>query len=87
MYSDCISNTTAQIAVTIGQTRGLREIARQGVIPYPQFFSSTKPFGTPLGAISLKYFLTVLVILITPAADSFNFLLDLASYPALVSES
>ncbi|KAG2075383.1 amino acid transporter [Suillus decipiens] len=72
------------IAVTIGQTRVLREIARQGLLPYPGFFASTKPFGTPLAPVCLKYFLTVFVILLLPARDAFNFLLDLASYPGLV---
>ncbi|KAG2369071.1 amino acid permease-domain-containing protein [Suillus spraguei] len=86
---DEISNSGQLIAAlffqhTIGQTRVLREIARQGLLPYPGFFASTKPFGTPLAPVCLKYFLTVLVILVLPARDAFNFLLDLASYPNLV---
>ncbi|KAG1830533.1 amino acid permease-domain-containing protein [Suillus variegatus] len=72
------------IAVTVGQARVLREIARQGLLPYPRFFASTKPFGTPLGPVCLKYFLTVFVIVALPARDAFNFLLDLSSYPNLV---
>ncbi|KAG2126693.1 amino acid/polyamine transporter I [Suillus cothurnatus] len=70
--------------ITVGQTRVLREIARQGLLPYPRFFASTKPFGTPLAPVCLKYLLTVLVIVGLPAGDAFNFLLDLASYPNLV---
>lgn len=35
--------------------------------------------------MALKYFLTVFVILAVPARDAFNFVLDLASYPNLVS--
>ena len=69
---------------TIGQARVLREVARQGLLPYPTFFASTRPFGTPLGPVALKYVLTVLVICALPARDAFNFLLDLASYPHLV---
>ncbi|KAG1857928.1 amino acid/polyamine transporter I [Suillus tomentosus] len=72
------------IAMAVGQTRALREIARQGLLPYPRFFASTKPFGTPLGPVCLKYFLTVFVMVALPARDAFNFLLDLASYPNLV---
>jgi amino acid transporter len=70
---------------TVGQARIIREVARQGLLPYPGFFASTKPFGTPLGPVVLKYFLTVIVILAVPARDAFNFVLDLASYPHLVS--
>ncbi|THH20726.1 hypothetical protein EW146_g687 [Bondarzewia mesenterica] len=76
----CVGNV---IAVTVGQARVLREVARQGLLPYPKIFASTKPFGTPLAPVTLKYVLTVLVILALPAKDAFNFLLDLASYPNL----
>ncbi|KAJ2916587.1 hypothetical protein MD484_g3834, partial [Candolleomyces efflorescens] len=75
------------IAVTIGQARVIREVARQGLLPYPGFFASTKPFGTPLGPVALKGFLTVIVILAVPARDTFNFVLDLASYPHLIFQA
>ncbi|KAI0322592.1 amino acid transporter [Amylostereum chailletii] len=77
----CLGNI---IAITVGQARVLREVARQGMLPYPQFFASTHPFGTPLGPVLIKLALTVTVILLLPAKDTFNFLLDLASYPNLV---
>ncbi|KAG0695186.1 amino acid permease-domain-containing protein [Suillus ampliporus] len=70
--------------ITIGQARILREVARQGLLPYPRFFASTKPFGTPLAPVCLKYFLTVFVIVALPTQDAFNFLVDLSSYPNLV---
>ena len=69
---------------TVGQARVLREVARQGLLPFATFFASTRPFGTPLGPVVLKYVLTVSVISALPARDAFNFLLDLASYPNLV---
>ncbi|KAI0049804.1 amino acid transporter [Auriscalpium vulgare] len=74
----CVGN------ITVGQARVIREVARQGLLPYPQFFASTKPWGTPLAPVGLKYLLTAIVILALPAKDAFNFLLDLASYPHLV---
>ncbi|OJA19107.1 hypothetical protein AZE42_10367 [Rhizopogon vesiculosus] len=72
------------IAGTVGQARMLREVARQGLLPYANFFVSTKPFGTPLAPVGLKYLLTVFAIVSIPAQDAFNFLVDLASYPTLV---
>ncbi|RXW21748.1 hypothetical protein EST38_g4118 [Candolleomyces aberdarensis] len=75
------------IAVTVGQARIIREVARQGLLPYPSFFASTRPFGTPLGPVALKAFLTVIVILAVPARDTFNFVLDLASYPNLIFQA
>jgi amino acid transporter len=77
----CGSNAILQ---TAGQARILREVARQGLLPYPAIFASTKPFGTPLAPVVLKYALTVFVIVAVPGKDAFNFIVDLASYPNLV---
>lgn len=40
-----IGNITAVIT---GQARLIREIGRQGVVPYPHIWVQTKPFGTPI---------------------------------------
>lgn len=64
----------------------IREVARQGLLPYGSFFSSTAPFGTPLAPAGFKLALTYIVIAAIPAKDAFNFLLDLASYPHLVKK-
>jgi hypothetical protein len=46
---------------------------RQGVLPYPAFWASTRPFGTPLGPYILKYGLTLIMIIAPPFGDAFNF--------------
>jgi len=51
------------------------------VLPYPRFWASTRPFNTPLGPYLLKWLLTVIVILVPPAGDAFNFIVNLQSYP------
>lgn len=70
------------IAVIIGSSRIIRECGRQGVMPYPSIWASTRPFGTPLAPYALKWSLTTLMILAPPAGDAFNFVVDLQSYPA-----
>ena len=70
------------VAVLLGTSRLIRECGRQGVLPYPRFWASTKPFGTPLGPYTIKWALTVLMILAPPAGDAFNFLSDLQVYPS-----
>ena len=55
---------------------------RQGVLPYPKFWASTRPFGTPLGPYTVKWGLTLIVILALPAGDAFNFVVNLAVYPS-----
>jgi len=72
------------LAVVIGSSRIIRECGRQGILPFPRFWASTRPFNTPLGPYLLKWILTTIVILAPPAGDAFNFLVDLQSYPANV---
>lgn len=72
------------MAVIIGSTRMIRECARQGVIPWPHIWASTRPFGTPFFPILLKWGLTSIVILALPFGDAFNFLVSLRSYPDAV---
>ncbi|KAF2822425.1 high-affinity methionine permease [Ophiobolus disseminans] len=69
------------MAVIIGATRQVRECARQGMIPWPHVWASTRPFGTPCAPILLKWGLTCIVILALPFGDAFDFLVDLRSYP------
>lgn len=69
------------VAVLIGQSRLIRECGRQGTLPFPSFWVSTRPFGTPLGPYALKWTLTILLILAPPAGDAFNFVVDLNQYP------
>ena len=61
------------LAGNIGISRITRECGRQGVLPYPEFWASTWPFGTPLGPYLIKWVLTVVMIVAPPAGDAFNF--------------
>ncbi|KAM0330169.1 hypothetical protein ACHAQA_004342 [Verticillium albo-atrum] len=69
------------LAVLISQSRQIREIARQGVLPWTTFWVSTKPFGTPIGPYLLKWAFTFLMIVTPPAGDAFQFVVSLKSYP------
>ncbi|KAI5207896.1 amino acid transporter [Aureobasidium subglaciale] len=70
------------IAVQIGQSRLIRECGRQGVLPWPRFWASTRPFGTPIGPYAVKWGVTIIMILAPPAGDAFAFITDLQIYPA-----
>ncbi|KAL7756653.1 hypothetical protein ACKLNR_013646 [Fusarium oxysporum f. sp. zingiberi] len=69
------------LAVLISQSRQVREIARQGVLPWTEFWVSTKPFGTPIGPYLLKWGFTFLMIVAPPAGDAFQFVVSLKTYP------
>ncbi|KAF6829599.1 high affinity methionine permease [Colletotrichum musicola] len=70
------------LTVLIGSSRMLRECGRQGVLPYPRFWASTRPFGTTLGPYLVKFILTVVMIVAPPAGDAFNFIAELQVYPS-----
>lgn len=61
------------LAVLIGSGRMIREIGRQGVLPFTNFWVSTKPFGTPLGPYVVKWVLTFIMIVAPSAGDAFTF--------------
>lgn len=69
------------LVVLIGQSRQIREIGRQGVLPFTEFWVSTKPFGTPIGPYLLKWAFTFLMIAAPPAGDAFQFIISLKTYP------
>ncbi|KAH7358968.1 high-affinity methionine permease [Plectosphaerella cucumerina] len=69
------------LVVLIGQSRQIREIGRQGVLPFTEFWVSTKPFGTPIGPYLLKWAFTFIMIVAPPAGDAFQFIISLKTYP------
>lgn len=71
-------------AAVVGHSRALRECGRQGVLPYPNLWVSTKPIGTPLLAIAAIWIVNIIVMLAPPAGDAYNFVLDLSSYSGYI---
>lgn len=72
------------LVVLIGDSRVIREIGRQGVLPFTPFWVSTKPFGTPLGPYIVKWVITLIMIVSPPAGDAFTFVVNLRSYPEAI---
>ncbi|KAF8706004.1 Amino acid permease, partial [Rhizoctonia solani] len=79
-----ISTFGGIVSVTLYYGRMLREAGRQGMLPFATFWSRIGRFKTPYGPVLLKWALAVFLIIVTPAHDTVVFLIDLASYPALV---
>ncbi|TAQ86196.1 hypothetical protein B7494_g5486 [Chlorociboria aeruginascens] len=69
------------MVVTFTLARVNQEIARQGFLPYSRLFSSSKPFGAPMGGLIVHYIPSFLVIAIPPRGDVYNFILDVEGYP------
>ncbi|KAJ4490247.1 high affinity methionine permease [Lentinula aciculospora] len=79
-----LSSLGSVFASTISASRVVRECGRQGLLPYPHIWASTKPFGTPLAAYALRWFISCVVIVLPPPGDAFNFIVDLQYYPTAV---
>ncbi|KAL2157974.1 hypothetical protein VTH06DRAFT_4783 [Thermothelomyces fergusii] len=68
------------MVVTFALARLNQEIARQGIIPFGEILSSSRPFGSPLGGLILHYIPSVIVISI-PYKDIYSFILEVEGYP------
>jgi amino acid transporter len=68
------------LAGQFAQARVIQELGREGILPYPSYFSSNKPFNAPLSAISTQYLVNVLLIVIPPPGDIYLFMINTSSY-------
>jgi amino acid transporter len=72
------------ITAILSHSRALRECGRQGVLPFPKFWTSTKPFGTPLGPIFITWLVNFIMIVAPPAGSAYNFIVDMGSYSGYI---
>jgi amino acid transporter len=72
------------LTVTFAQSRVNQELAKEGVIPFPKFWASTWPFGSPSAGLLLHFIPSFIVIVAIPFGDAYNFILDLEGYPSSV---
>ncbi|KAG6001587.1 hypothetical protein E4U21_004071 [Claviceps maximensis] len=72
------------MTVTFAQARLNQELAKEGVIPFPRFWASNWPFGSPSSGLLLHLIPSLIVIVAIPFGNAYNFLVDLVGYPAAV---
>lgn len=72
------------ITAILSHSRSLRESGRQGVLPYPKFWTCTKPFGTPLGPILITWIVNIIMIVGPPAGAAYDFIVDMGSYSSYI---
>ncbi|BEJ14494.1 hypothetical protein CspHIS471_0402610 [Cutaneotrichosporon sp. HIS471] len=72
------------LAATTVKARMIREIGRQGVLPYPKFWVTTRPFGSPIGSVLVIWAISVVVTLAPPVDSAFNFIVALKNWPESV---
>lgn len=69
------------LTVTFAQARVNQELAKEGVIPFPKFWASNWPFGSPSAGLLLHFIPSLIVIVAIPFGDAYDFILDLEGYP------
>jgi len=67
----------------IQQARVIQEIARQGLLPFSNFISSSKPFNAPMGAL-ITHFIPSLLVICIPSGNIYSFILDVEGYPGQI---
>ncbi|USW57467.1 Putative amino acid/polyamine transporter I [Septoria linicola] len=72
------------MTVTFAQARVNQELAKEGVLPFPKFWASSWPFGSPSSGLFLHWIPSFIVIVAVPFGDAYNFILDLEGYPGSV---
>lgn len=72
------------LTITFAQARVNQELAKEGVIPFPRFWASNWPFGSPSTGLLLHFIPSFIVIIAIPFGDAYNFILDLEGYPLSV---
>lgn len=72
------------LAAVVGHSRALRECGRQGVLPFSELWSSTKPLNTPLLPIFITWLVNLIVSVAPPPGDAYSFVVDLGSYSGYV---
>ncbi|CAM0142901.1 hypothetical protein VKS41_002524 [Umbelopsis sp. WA50703] len=76
-----ISSFGSTCAMTFTAGRVIMEAAREGYLPYGQFFGRVSRFETPANAFIIHWVVTMILMLAPPAGDSYNFIVNLQSYP------
>ncbi|OAA63062.1 high affinity methionine permease [Cordyceps fumosorosea ARSEF 2679] len=72
------------MTVTFAQARVNQELAKEGVIPFPRFWASNWPLGSPSAGLILHFIPSFIVIVAIPFGNAYNFILDLEGYPGSV---
>ncbi|KAM0192129.1 hypothetical protein ACHAPC_001970 [Botrytis cinerea] len=70
-------------ATSFAQARVNQELGRDGLLPFSDFFSG-KEGEAPIPGLFLHWFVSVLVIVVPPPGEIYNFLVDIGGYPVSV---
>lgn len=62
----------------------IQELAKDGIMPFPNTLMQNRPFKTPIWALVIHLGVTILFICAPPAGDAFDFVISLNAYPTVL---
>lgn len=54
----------------------VQELGREGILPYPSFFASNRPFNAPLAGLFTQYVVSCTFMLAPPPGDAYLFMIS-----------
>ena len=71
-------------ATSFAQARVNQELGRDGLLPFSRFFAGKNEWDSPTPGLFLHWLISVLVIIVPPPGEIYNFLVDIGGYPVSV---
>ncbi|KAB5529046.1 amino acid/polyamine transporter I [Coniochaeta sp. 2T2.1] len=76
-----LSNMGNVLAVSFAHARVNQELAKEGLLPFSQFWASNRPFNAPAASLFLHWLVTVIILVAPPAGPAYSFIVNLYTYP------
>ncbi|KAK7207300.1 amino acid permease-domain-containing protein [Myxozyma melibiosi] len=77
-----LSNLGNVLVVSFAHARVNCEFGKEGILPYSKFFAKVSPLGAPIAGLFLHWIVTVLVLIVPPPGEAYEFIIDLNTYPS-----
>jgi amino acid transporter len=71
-------------ATSFAQARVNQELGKDGLLPFQKVWMRAKDGDSPTPGLFLHWFVSVLVIIVPPPGEIYNFLVDIGGYPVSV---
>ncbi|KAG4411830.1 hypothetical protein IFR04_015034 [Cadophora malorum] len=71
-------------ATSFAQARVNQELGKDGLLPFSRFFAGKNQWDSPTPGLFLHWLVSVLVIIVPPPGEIYNFLVDIGGYPVSV---
>nr|OQO23724.1 hypothetical protein B0A51_09031 [Rachicladosporium sp. CCFEE 5018] len=72
------------LSVIFSQGRLVQELGREGILPFSRSWASNRPFNAPLAGLFEHCLVSVIIMLAPPPGDTYNFILNVISYPLAI---